>query len=145
MTMPGDQHERLREDLDSLAILSGHPVRLGLNHGLQPDVARCNLAATRFFVGDAKDTETAATTETIRRLRAYLVQLAVAVRRGQQGTFAIAHRPPTTEWLTLLAWLCARLGLDSAEHGTETIAADMAFSWVALRAPVSATDRDARV
>lgn len=55
-------------------------------------MARCDLAATRFFAGDAKDTETAATIETIRRLRAYLAQLAVAVRCGWRGTFAITHR-----------------------------------------------------
>jgi hypothetical protein len=134
MTCPGAHHERLREDLDALAIMTGHRTVLRLDDGLRPDVARCHVAAARFFVGDAKDTETPANVETTMRLRGYLLQLLPVVRRGCAGTFAVAHPWPTNEWVARLAWLCSRLGLDPSDQGTQALAADLAVSWVALGA-----------
>lgn len=132
MSAPGAAHEPLRTDLDALAVLSGHRCLLRLAAWLRPDVARCDMAHARIFVGDAKDTESPANAETIRRLRSYFAPVGSANRRGCAATFAVAHGEPSADWLSVLEWLCARLGLEATARGQEVIAADATVSWIWL-------------
>lgn len=139
MSAPGEIHERLREDLDTLAMLSGHRSPLHLGDWLRPDVARYDVATPRMFVGDAKATETPANVEAIRRLRSYLAPLARATGRGYVATFAVAHYEPSADWPHVLDWLSARLGLEPADRGRDVIATDATVSWIRL-----ASDRRGR-
>lgn len=144
MSAPGATHERLRLDLDALAILSGHGQTLHLVDWLRPDVARCDLASFRLFVGDAKDTEAPADTETLRRLRAYLAVAGRAARLGWDATFAVAHADPAARWLCELDWLASRLGLVVADRGRDVLAADVTISWI-LVASLGFTPTEARL
>jgi hypothetical protein len=132
MSAPGVTHERLRIDLDALAVLSGHREQLHLADWLRPDVARCDLLDLRLFVGDAKDTERPTNPDSVQRLRAYLAAAARATRVGWTATFAIAHQNPSAPWLDELEWLAGRLGLAICRRGRDVFAVDAAVSWIVI-------------
>lgn len=134
MSAPSATHERLRADLDALAVLSGHRQHLHLADWLRPDVARCDLLGLRLFVGDAKDSERPTNPDSLRRLRTYLATVAQATRLGWTATVAVAHAHPYAPWLAELDWLAARLGLTLTDRGLRVIAADAAVSWIGVAA-----------
>ncbi len=134
MTAPGPTHERLRVDLDALAVLTGHREHLRLGDWLRPDVARCDLLDLRLFVGDAKDSEGPTKPDSLRRLRTYLAAVAQATRLGWTATVAVAHAHPDAAWLAQLEWFAARFGLTLRHRGVRVIAADATISWIGVAA-----------
>lgn len=108
------EHDLRAQFLDSLAVLMGYKEVLerGLPDGLRPDVLRLCTGGNRIFIGDAKDTEPPVCAETQVRLNRYMRWLAVFIRRGGRGVFAISF----TRTSDLGAW-CDTLKMLAYEAG----------------------------
>lgn len=130
---PGPQHERRRELLDALAVLSGCTGLIPgeLPDGRRPDVLRFDLIRRRAFIGEAKDTERPGDRSTMARLAAYVEWALAASRRGS-ARMAVCHRPGSeAAWLAALRGL---IGSAAALGGSREIDDEASVTWVDIPA-----------
>lgn len=80
MGRPTRLHEDRKDALDTLATLCGFTQNLagGLPDGSRPDVLRVSIARRAIFIGEAKATESAHSTEVAARLTNYMNWLCAA-------------------------------------------------------------------
>jgi hypothetical protein len=133
MSAPSVTHERVRDDLNTLALLAGYGVPLVFPVSLIPDVARIDPRRLRVFVGDAKHTETPNNYETRRRLAQYVGHIARWIHADFGVTLAIAYDDETSRWQPTVETLFADSGLLVADSGSEVFSLGFVVAWATTR------------
>jgi hypothetical protein len=114
MSAPTEAHERRVADLLTLATLAGFTADLAIEGHLRPDVVRANFSSRRFFLGDAKETESPGCANTRRRLLRYARAARAWTCSGEGVVIALAFKTPAHArgWLHLLAEATRVAGFD---------------------------------
>jgi len=137
MRRPITPHERRRRFLTALAELLGCKERIGhsLPDGTRPDVIRLDSRRGVLFLGDAKDSESPGTTETMCRLGNYARWLAAnAARRGGTSILAVCFRDRAhaAGWRSTLCSLLADIGVSGIRCGSQSFGPGYVVAWIRL-------------
>ncbi len=132
-------HERRCRFLTTLAELLGCKEQMGhvLPDGTRPDVIRLDSRRNVLFVGDAKDSESPGTTDTIRRLLNYVRWLKTfAACHGGTSILAVCfgNRADTWGWHSALDLLAAEVGFSSIQFGSKCVGPGYVVAWLTQNA-----------
>lgn len=114
---PGEEHERLKKEMERWAIKKGYDAKLKFNNGLKPDVLRGKDDKKFLFCGDAKDSaiETVDNADTVKRIESYIRKFALFLERETSigGIIAITTNSlkEARRWVSILNLLSKSAGI----------------------------------
>ena len=133
---PGIDHEKRKELLDTIALLSGYDkdYNKSLPDGTQPDVLRLDSRCGSIFLGEAKDTESPGCTATFIRLSNYMnwFRLITNKRRGSTFVVCFGDESHALGWKTNISLLAKKAGFIDFRVECKKIGDEAIFIWLKL-------------